>query len=106
MNIIQKLEYAISKYENNVLPPFFNTLADYVERGNVQFDCPGHQGGQYFAKHPAGRQFYKFFGENIFRADICNADVDLGDLLIHEGPAVDAQNMLQKFIMQTKHISL
>ena len=95
MNIIQKLEYAISKYENNVLPPFFNTLADYVERGNVQFDCPGHQGGQYFAKHPAGRQFYKFFGENIFRADICNADVDLGDLLIHEGPAVDAQNMLQ-----------
>lgn len=74
----KKLEYAISKYENNVLPPFFNTLADYVERGNVQFDCPGHQGGQYFAKHPAGRQFYKFFGENIFRADICNADVDLG----------------------------
>ncbi|MDK7935846.1 ornithine decarboxylase, partial [Lactobacillus crispatus] len=39
----KKLEYAISKYENNVLPPFFNTLADYVERGNVQFDCPGHQ---------------------------------------------------------------
>lgn len=92
----KKLEYAISKYENNVLPPFFNTLADYVERGNVQFDCPGHQGGQYFAKHPAGRQFYKFFGENIFRADICNADVDLGDLLIHEGPAVDAQKHAAK----------
>lgn len=92
----RKLEYAISKYENNVLPPFFNTLANYVERGNTQFDCPGHQGGQYFDKHPAGRQFLKFFGENIFRADICNADVDLGDLLIHEGPAMDAQKHAAK----------
>ena len=30
-------------------------------------------------------------GENIFRSDICNADVKLGDLLIHEGAACDAQ---------------
>lgn len=92
----KKLEYAVQKYEDNVLPPFFQTLAEYVDRGNVQFDCPGHQGGQYFKKHPAGKQFYKFFGENIFRADICNADVDLGDLLIHEGPAMDAQKHAAK----------
>ena len=31
--------------------------------------------------------FYDFFGENVFRADMCNADVKLGDLLIHEGSA-------------------
>ncbi|MDU3987481.1 MAG: ornithine decarboxylase, partial [Lactococcus lactis] len=90
------MEYLISKYEKNILPPFFNTLVNYSERSNIQFDCPGHQGGQYFAKHPAGRQFYKFFGENLFRADICNADVDLGDLLIHEGPAVEAQKHAAK----------
>ncbi|EGI5142501.1 ornithine decarboxylase, partial [Listeria monocytogenes] len=77
-------------------PPFFNTLVNYSERGNIQFDCPGHQGGQYFTKHPAGKQFYNFFGENLFRADICNADVDLGDLLIHEGPAVEAQKHAAK----------
>ena len=33
---------------------------------------------------------YDFYGETIFRSDICNADVALGDLLIHEGPAEDA----------------
>jgi ornithine decarboxylase len=35
--------------------------------------------------------FFKHFGEGIFRNDLCNADVDLGDLLIHEGPAAEAQ---------------
>lgn len=35
--------------------------------------------------------FTIFFGENTFRADLCNADVALGDLLIHEGPALSAQ---------------
>ncbi|MFT9640192.1 ornithine decarboxylase, partial [Alcaligenes phenolicus] len=54
-------------------------------------DCPGHQGGQFFSNHPLGRMFFDFFGETIFRADLCNADVRLGDLLIHEGPALEAQ---------------
>lgn len=87
----REIETAASQYEENILPPFFKALSSYVERGNIQFDCPGHQGGQYFRKHPAGRFFYDFYGENIFRSDICNADVALGDLLIHEGPAVDAE---------------
>jgi ornithine decarboxylase len=86
-----ELEAAAGQYEDNVLPPFFKTLTEYVERENLQFDCPGHQGGQYFAKHPAGKYMYDFYGQNIFRSDICNADVALGDLLIHEGPAVDAE---------------
>ena len=87
----REIETAAAKYEKNVLPPFFGELKSYVERGNLQFDCPGHQGGGYYRKHPAGNQFYKFFGENLFRSDICNADVDLGDLLIHEGPAMEAE---------------
>ena len=39
-----------------------------------------HQGGQYFVKHPAGRAMYEFFGKTYLN-QICNADVDLGDLL-------------------------
>ncbi len=87
----RQIENAASGYEKNVLPPFFRALSDYVEAGYSQFDCPGHQGGQFYAKHPAGKAMFDFFGENIFRADLCNADVKLGDLLIHEGPAYDAQ---------------
>ena len=85
------IEQIVSSYEALILPPFFKALSDYVGDNNAQFDCPGHQGGQFFVKHPTGRAFYDFFGEHIFRADLCNADVKLGDLLIHEGYAHDAQ---------------
>ena len=91
-----ELETAASRYEENLLPPFFDTLSKYVEMGNSTFACPGHQHGAFFKKHPAGRQFYDFFGENVFRADMCNADVKLGDLLIHEGSAKHAQKFAAK----------
>ncbi|MGL5152206.1 MAG: ornithine decarboxylase [Clostridium sp.] len=92
----KKINEVADNYEEEMLPPFFNVLSEYSRRGNLQFACPGHQGGQYFLKHPAGRAMYDFFGENIFRSDICNADVDLGDLLIHEGPAMSAQTYAAK----------
>ncbi|HDT5221948.1 TPA: ornithine decarboxylase [Enterobacter roggenkampii] len=91
-----ELETAASRYEESLLPPFFDTLSQYVEMGNSTFACPGHQHGAFFKKHPAGRQFYDFFGENVFRADMCNADVKLGDLLIHEGSAKHAQKFAAK----------
>ncbi|MCA1897371.1 ornithine decarboxylase SpeF [Shewanella putrefaciens] len=92
----KQVETAVNKYEQALLPPFFGTLKKYVEMGNSTFACPGHQGGQFFRKHPVGRQFFDFFGETIFRADMCNADVKLGDLLIHEGAPLDAQKYAAK----------
>jgi arginine/lysine/ornithine decarboxylase len=82
---------SLIKYGKTLLPPFFGGLMAYDGEANIDFACPGHQGGQFYRKSPAGQLFFKHFGENIFRNDLCNADVDLGDLLIHEGPAVDAQ---------------
>ncbi|MEG0817488.1 ornithine decarboxylase, partial [Cetobacterium sp.] len=87
----EEIERVAALYQSKVLPPFFKVLDEYSQRGNLQFDCPGHQGGAYFRKHPTGRYLYEYFGENIFKSDICNADVELGDLLIHEGPAVAAE---------------
>lgn len=92
----KQVETAVNKYEQALLPPFFGTLKKYVEMGNSTFARPGHQGGQFFRKHPVGRQFFDFFGETIFRADMCNADVKLGDLLIHEGAPLDAQKYAAK----------
>ena len=91
-----ELENAACHYEETLLPPFFDTLTQYVAMENSTFACPGHQHGAFFKKHPAGRQFFDFFGENLFRADMCNADVKLGDLLIHEGSAKHAQKFAAK----------
>ena len=85
------VETAASRYDEQVLPPFFEALARYERHGNSAFDCPGHQGGQFFMRHPAGRRFVDFFGHNLFRSDLCNADVSMGDLLIHEGVSYDAE---------------
>ncbi|WP_314421772.1 ornithine decarboxylase SpeF [Pseudescherichia vulneris] len=87
----RQLEAAALKYERGLRPPFFSALVDYVKQGNSAFDCPGHQGGQFFRRHPTGSQFVDFFGEALFRADLCNADVAMGDLLIHEGAPCLAQ---------------
>ncbi|MDE1239151.1 ornithine decarboxylase SpeF [Vibrio aestuarianus] len=88
----RQINAAVEQYESNLLPPFFKKMTEYVNKGYAEFDCPGHQGGQFFKKHPTGKQFYDFFGENLFRSDLCNADVDFGDLLIHEGAAQEAQS--------------
>ncbi len=55
-----------------------------------RFDCPGHQGGG-SPPSPAGEiQFVEYF-ETLFRSDLCNADVAMERLLIHEGAPCIAQ---------------
>lgn len=92
----RQLETAASHYETQLRPPFFRALVDYVNQGNSAFDCPGHQGGEFFRRHPAGNQFVEYFGETLFRSDLCNADVAMGDLLIHEGAPCIAQQHAAK----------
>lgn len=92
----RQIDEAAKRYEDKLLPPFFGALAQYVYKGKSQFDCPGHQGGAYFRRHPAGRAFYDFFGEELFRSDLCNADVAMGNLLIHEGAPLTAQKAAAK----------
>lgn len=85
-------------YVNSLKTPFFGFLADYNDRGNEAWDCPGHNGGMYFRKSPIGRAFFEYLGENVFRTDLCNANVELGDLLIHEGPARRAEEEAAKIL--------
>jgi ornithine decarboxylase len=87
----KRLLASVQAYLDSLLTPFFGTLMQYDFEANRSWACPGHQGGQMFMRHPAGRLFFEQMGEAVFRDDICNAMVSLGDLLIHEGPALEAQ---------------
>ena len=44
-----------------------------------------------FLKSPVGRMFHQFFGENMLRADVCNAVDELGQLLDHTGPVATSE---------------
>ncbi|MCX7897327.1 MAG: arginine/lysine/ornithine decarboxylase [Rhodocyclaceae bacterium] len=78
-------------YLDSLPPPFFRALVHYAADGSYSWHCPGHSGGVAFLKSPVGQMFHQFFGENLLRADVCNAVEELGQLLDHTGPVAAAE---------------
>ncbi|MFO1480397.1 MAG: arginine/lysine/ornithine decarboxylase [Turneriella sp.] len=78
-------------YLEKLPPPFFRALTQYAHDGSYSWHCPGHSGGVAFLKSPLGQMFHQFFGENLLRADVCNAVEELGQLLDHRGPVVESE---------------
>lgn len=75
----------VRSYLEGIQPPFFKALLDYAEDGSYSWHCPGHSGGVAFLKSPIGQMYHQFYGENMLRADVCNAVEELGQLLDHNG---------------------
>ena len=78
-------------YLDSLSPPFFRALIHYAQDGSYSWHCPGHSGGVAFLKSPIGQMFHQFFGENMLRADVCNAVEELGQLLDHTGPVAASE---------------
>jgi len=78
-------------YLDGLAPPFFKQLMEYASDGSYSWHCPGHSGGVAFLKSPVGQMFHQFFGENMLRADVCNAVEELGQLLDHTGPVAQSE---------------
>ncbi|MBD9571168.1 Orn/Lys/Arg decarboxylase N-terminal domain-containing protein [Ensifer adhaerens] len=91
-NLISRLK----QYAETMKTPFFGALVDYAEEGNQLWTCPGHNGGVFYSRSPVGRVFMEHLGEAVFRDDLDNSVLDLGDLLTHEGPALAAQKEAAK----------
>ncbi len=78
-------------YLDSLPPPFFRALVNYAQDGSYSWHCPGHSGGVAFLKSPVGQMFHQFFGENMLRADVCNAVDEIGQLLDHTGPVARSE---------------
>src|ERR1700735_4339031 len=91
-NLISRLR----QYAETLKTPFFGALVDYAEEGNQLWTCPGHNGGVFYARSAIGRIFIQHLGEAVFRDDLDNSVLDLGDLLTHEGPDLQAQKEAAK----------
>lgn len=89
--IAKNLVSRLKQYADTLKTPFFGALVDYAEEGNQLWTCPGHNGGIFYSRSPIGRIFMEHLGEAVFRDDLDNSVVELGDLLTHEGPALKAQ---------------
>lgn len=89
--IAKNLVSRLRQYAESLKTPFFGALVDYAEQGNMLWTCPGHNGGAFYRRSPIGRIFVEHLGEAIFRDDLDNSVLQLGDLLTHEGPAAAAE---------------
>lgn len=96
--IAGRISSAIQNYRANLLPPLMKAVWQYNERNHeYSWAAPGHQGGRGFVKNPAGKKFYDFYDENLFRTDTGIERSSIGSLLDHTG-AFDAS---EKFAART-----
>lgn len=86
MFIAGRIEAAIERFRQQLLPPLMKAIWDYNEENHeYSWAAPGHQGGRGFTKSPAGKKFYDFYGENLFRTDTGIERASIGSLLDHSG---------------------
>jgi ornithine decarboxylase len=86
-----RIERLVKAYADQLLSPFFGALKRYVDQNNWTWCCPGHNGGMFYRKAPLGRIFFDYVGEPFLRGDLCNAAPELGSILQHQGPVMDAE---------------
>ncbi len=89
--IANRVDFAVERYHEALLPPYFRALQKYTDQGAYSWDAPGHMGGVAFLKHPIGMEFHRFFGENLLRADLGISTAPLGSWLDHIGPPGDSE---------------
>jgi arginine decarboxylase len=89
--IAGRVQAAVERYLETLLPPFAAALARYDREREYSWAAPGHQGGVAFLKSPVGRVFFDFYGENLFRTDMGVERGALGTLLGHSGPVGESE---------------
>jgi arginine decarboxylase len=89
--IANRVDFAVERYHEQLLPPYFRELKKYNDQGAYSWDAPGHMGGVAFLKHPVGMEFQRFFGENIMRSDLGISTSQLGSWLDHIGPPGESE---------------
>ncbi len=83
-------------YLDHITPPLTKALFTYVKEGKYTFCTPGHMAGTAFQKSPVGCLFYDFFGANTLKSDISISVTELGSLLDHTGPHLEAEEYIAR----------
>lgn len=94
--IAGRITAAAHRYKESLLPPFFGAMVNISSDFEYSWHTPGHAGGTAFRKSPAGRIFFNFFGDQLFRSDLSVSVEELGSLLDHSGPVGEAERYAAK----------
>lgn len=91
-----RIAAAVRAYSHSLLGPMAEALLAFNHVHEYSWHTPGHTGGTAFQKSPAGRLFYDFFGEALFRSDLSISVGELGSLLDHSGPIGEGEKFAAK----------
>jgi len=95
-DISQRIRQYTDEYVDTITPPLTKALFTYVKEGKYTFCTPGHMAGTAFQKSPVGSLFYDFFGGNALKADVSISVTELGSLLDHTGPHLEAEEYIAR----------
>lgn len=74
------LGYIINDFDDRCETPFWTAYKRYVAESNDSWHTPGHSGGASFRNSPYIRDFYHFYGRNVFVGDLSVSVDSLGSL--------------------------
>lgn len=94
--IAGRIVAAIKRYREFILPPMFKALVNFSKVHEYSWHTPGHTGGTAFLKSAAGRSFFNFFKEPVFRSDLSISVGELGSLLDHSGPIGESEKYISR----------
>jgi lysine decarboxylase len=95
-DIAKRIRQYTDEYIDTITPPLTKALFTYVEEGKYTFCTPGHMAGTAFLKSPVGTLFYDFFGAKTLKADVSISVTELGSLLDHTGPHLEAEEYIAR----------
>lgn len=74
------LGYIFNDFDDRLQTPFWTAYKKYVVESNDSWHTPGHSGGASFRSSPFIKDFYEFYGRNLFASDLSVSVDFLGSL--------------------------
>lgn len=90
-DIVRKIRTEVVSSKNRA--PFFKKLVEYARKSKDSWHTPGHASGYSVKSSIWVKDFYEFFGPNVFRSDVSVSVPMLDSLLEPHGVIKEAQEL-------------
>ncbi|MFO7939107.1 MAG: aminotransferase class I/II-fold pyridoxal phosphate-dependent enzyme, partial [Bacteroidales bacterium] len=92
-DIVRKI---VAQVNDKNRAPFYERLVKYAHKAKDSWHTPGHASGNSVRNSPYVKDYYEFFGENLFTSDVSVSVPELDSLLHPIGVIKEAQELASR----------